>query len=77
MTAIWPAGPPKVCREIANQARVASESGTGQPAATGMRATADASLIGTARGSRPGRSLLGPKFPMSRQELADSTGNFL
>ena len=28
MTAIWPAGPPKVCSEIANQARTASRNGT-------------------------------------------------
>ena len=27
MTAIWPAGPPKVCSEMANQALVASRSG--------------------------------------------------
>src|SRR3712207_6297296 len=28
MTAIWPAGPPKVCRLIANQARTAVRNGT-------------------------------------------------
>ncbi len=28
MTAIWPAGPPKVCSEMANQARTASRNGT-------------------------------------------------
>ena len=27
MTAIWPAGPPKVCSEMANQVLVASDSG--------------------------------------------------
>jgi hypothetical protein len=27
MTAIWPAGPPKVCREMVNQARTASRNG--------------------------------------------------
>src|SRR3712207_3676082 len=31
MTAIWPAGPPKVCREMANQVRVASRSGSTSP----------------------------------------------
>src|SRR5687767_2894266 len=28
MTAIWPAGPPKVCREMANHARTAVRKGT-------------------------------------------------
>ncbi len=28
MTAIWPAGPPKVCSEIANHARSARRNGT-------------------------------------------------
>jgi hypothetical protein len=28
MTAIWPAGPPKVCRDIANQVRTAVRKGT-------------------------------------------------
>ena len=34
MTAIWPAGPPKVCSEMANQVLVASDSGmTSRPLA--------------------------------------------
>ena len=28
MTAIWPAGPPNVCSEMANQVRTASPKGT-------------------------------------------------
>src|SRR5688500_17769104 len=34
MTAIWPAGPPKVCSEVANQARTAGPNGM---AAAGSR----------------------------------------
>ena len=31
MTAIWPAGPPKVCSEMANQALAASRNGMTSP----------------------------------------------
>ena len=46
MTAICPAGPPKVCREMANQARAAERNGT-----TSAEAGAGAGVAG-ANGSR-------------------------
>jgi len=45
MIAIWPAGPPKVCNEIANQTRVASRRGMTSPAA-GRIARVDAASSG-------------------------------